>query len=209
MIEIIPGIFEKDWPAIENKILVATPQVTWVQIDFADGILVPTVSFLDVARFKTVTNKASFEAHLMVINPVDMIPDLSAAGFKRVIGHVEANNLEQFIAQARKYNLEVGLAIDGPSSVSAIEPYLNKLDFVLIMMAIAGASNLPLHPEHLDKIRAIRNLRPNLPIEVDEGINEKTAKTVIAAGATRLVSTSYLFKDPALFAQKLKSLKHD
>ena len=65
-----------------------------------------------------------------------------------------------------------------------------------------------MHEEHLEKIRLIRKLRPNLPIEVDEGVNDQTAGAIVAAGATRLVSTSYIFKNPGQIAQKIEFLKN-
>ena len=56
MTEIIPGILEKEWSAIESKVRLVAPHVDWVQIDIADNTLVPNETFLDFAKFKSLTN---------------------------------------------------------------------------------------------------------------------------------------------------------
>ncbi|MCL4359989.1 hypothetical protein M1555_01905 [Patescibacteria group bacterium] len=203
MVDIIPGIgmSEKTWPDIETKIRLVAPHVEWVQIDMADGTLVPPVTFLDIPKFapiikelETGGKKVGFEAHLMVGNPEKYIRPLAEAGFKRIIGHIEANDPRLFLEQTQYESVETGLAIDGPTELEVIEPFFEEIDVVLVMMAEAGASGLTLQAENVEKVRSIRNHFADLPIEVDEGINEKTIRVIAEAGATRAVVTSYIFK---------------
>jgi ribulose-phosphate 3-epimerase len=210
MIDIIPGIFEAEWSTIEAKVKLVAGQVPWVQVDFADGTLVPTVSFLEIAKFSGLTRdypKLSLEAHLMVDMPEKYIKPLSDAGFKRVIAHVECQDPRVFLEEAHYESVEVGMAIDAGTNLEQTEPFLEEIDFVLIMSVEAGASGQKLMPETLEKIKILRRNYPDLPIEADGGINDMTAKLVIDAGATRLVSTSFIFKDPALVSSAIRTLQ--
>ncbi len=215
MIEVIPGILENDWNEIERKITLVAPFVECVQIDVADNTLVPNTTFLDVAKFEALINsclsikksKLLLEAHLMVANPETYIKPLADAGFKRLIAHVEAHDPRLFLDQAQYEHVEVGIAIDGPTEFEHVEPFLGEVDCVLVMTIEAGFSGQPFLIETLEKIKTIRTNIPDLPIEVDGGINDQTARLVIEAGATRLVSTSYLFKDPERIAAAIARLK--
>ncbi len=211
MIEVIPGILEKDFGEIEKRVVLVTGLVEWVQIDFEDNTLVPNETFLDTARFKDLIAKysnLSFEAHLMVDYPEKYIRPLIDVGFKRLIAHVEANDPRQFLDAAQYESVEVGLAIDGATEFNEIEPFLDAIDVALVMTIEAGFSGSPFLPETVEKIKTIHQNFPDLSIEVDGGINEQTVRLVKEAGATRIVSTSYLFKDPHNIAAAIARLKN-
>lgn len=207
MIDVIPGVLEKTWPPIEEKISLVAPHVSWVQVDVADNTLVPNSTFLDFQAFQAVSSRVSLEAHLMVANPEKLISPLAKAGFKRIIAHVECQDPREFLEQAQYEHMEVGLAIDGPTELEQLEPFLEEVDTVLVMTIEAGFSGQPFMTETLEKIRTIHENFPDLPIEVDGGVNDKTGKLAADAGATRLVSTSYLFKDPAHIKEAIDRLK--
>lgn len=208
MIEIIPGILEKEWAVIEERIKLVSSLVSWVQIDIADNTLVPNNTFVQFDQFAPFAQSLSLEAHLMVANPEKYIRPLSDAGFKRLIAHVECVDPRVFLDQARFEHVEVGIAIDGPTEIEQLEPFLEEVDCVLVMGIEAGFSGQEFQPENLEKIKAIHQNFPDLPIEVDGGINDVTARLVKDAGATRLVSTSYLFKDPQRISEAIERLKN-
>lgn len=211
MIDVIPAIIEKDWAEIERKIKLAAPLVGSIQVDFADNTIVPNTTFLDLPAFAPLIQEyqaVAFEAHLMVANPHKLIRPAADSGFKRIIAHVESADPRLFLDEARYESVEVGMAIDGPTEIEQIEPFLEEVDFVLVMTIEAGFGGQPFLPETVEKIKAIHSHYPDLPIEVDGGINDKTVKLVKDAGATRLVSGSYLFKDPTHIAHAIEQLKN-
>ncbi len=212
MIDIIPGILEKEWETIENKLRLVAPHVDWVQVDIADNTLVPNETIVDFSKFSPEhlapeLRHLSFEAHLMVANPEKYIKPLADAGFKRIIAHVECIDPRVFLDKAKYEDVEVALAIDGPSELEIIEPFLDQVDMVLVMTIEAGFSGQEFMQDTVEKIKRIHENLPDLPIEVDGGINDKSAKIAKDAGATRLVSTSYLFKHPDGIAAALEQLK--
>jgi ribulose-phosphate 3-epimerase len=210
MIDVIPGILETELSEIENKVNLVAHHVDWVQIDFMDGTWVPNKTFMEIDKLKSIIAihpALSFEAHLMVAQPEKYVESLSKIGFKRLIAHVEANDPRLFLDQVKYESVEVGLAIDGTTEIDQIEPYLDEIDTVLVMTIEAGSSGQTFLPESVEKIKMIRENLLDLPIEVDGGINEITAKIASDAGATRLVSTSYIFNDPVHISHAISDLK--
>lgn len=207
-VDIIPGILEKEWPVIEERLNLVKGLVHAVQIDVEDNTFVPNETILTFDQFVPWAKEFSLEAHLMVAQPEKFIKPLADAGFKRLIAHVEANDPRLFLEQAEYEHVEVGMAIDGATELEQIEPFLEEIDMVLVMTIEAGFSGQPFMVETVEKIKTIHENFPDLPIEVDGGINDQTAKIVKDAGATRLVSTSFLYKDPANIASAIERLKN-
>lgn len=209
MTEVIPGIGpQADWKVISDRLNLILPHAGWAQVDFADNTFVPMTTFMDFAAFTPFADKLSLEAHLMVANPEKYIKAAADAGFRRLIAHVEAHDPRLFLDQVKFEDVEVGIAIDGPTEFEQVEPFLEVADFVLVMTVEAGLSGQAFLPECVEKIKTIRNYLPDLPIEVDGGINAATARLVKEAGATRLVATNYIFNDPANIATAIEHLKN-
>lgn len=194
MAEVIPAILEKDFGEIEKKILLINNVTKWVQIDFADNTLVPNTTFPDAGPFEKYNSKYNFELHMMVKDPLKYLEKFAQVGFKRFIAHVEGDNTEKFIEKSLRLNIEVGLAIDGPTNTEKIKKYLPDIDVVLVMAIDAGFSGRPFRSDTADKIRNIRNMEFDLPVAVDGAMDDINAKKVIEAGATRINSNSFIFK---------------
>lgn len=206
-LEVIPGILEKEPEAIRKKINLIQDDVDWIHIDVADGTLVNEKTFTDFSSFPLKT-KVHLEAHLMVKDPSQYLTLLTKSGFTRLIAHVEASNLEHFFNRAQKIKPkpEIGLAIDLGTQTERILPFLERIDLALIMSVTAGRSGQTFRVEALKKIVAIRELKPNLPVSVDGGVNNIFAPVIAAAGASRVVSNSYIFKSHS-FKEAIESLK--
>lgn len=192
-LQIIPGILEQDWPAIETKLQQAKTFTNTVHIDIIDGKFVNNTTFLDPEPFKIYSQDLFLELHMMVIDPAELVERFANAGFRRFLGHIEhMPSQTDFVEYAKKYG-EVGLALDGPTHINSIKVDFKQLDSLLIYTSDrVGFSGPPMMDDRLDKIRHLRKLT-NIPIEVDGGINDKTILRAKDAGATRFVTTSYLF----------------
>lgn len=196
MFEIIPspGTEDKDWTAIEHKIELVRPFIRTLHIDITDGKFVPNTTFMDPAPFKKYADEILLEVHLMTENPLQYLKPFANAGFKRFIGQIEKMpDVAEFVAQGQLLG-EVGLAIDGPTSVDVLSNIpLDDLDCVLLYTGEqAGKSGGTLLPERLEKVKELRS-RSHLPIEADGGISDTTIVQAKEAGITRFVVTSFIF----------------
>jgi ribulose-phosphate 3-epimerase len=196
MYDVIPGILEKSWEEVEAKIKLLSPFAKILHIDIADGIAANNTTFLDPTPFAKYKDQFFLEVHMMVEEPIKYLQPFYNAGFKRFIGHVEKmSSQEEFVAQGQLLG-EVGLALDGPTSIEAIKVSYDDLDvihcYVSEKMGFAGP---PMMPERLAKVKAIR-AKTTIPIEVDGGINDTTILLAKEAGATRFVATSFISHTP-------------
>lgn len=193
MHKVLPGINEQDWPEIERKIESVKHFAKEIHIDVIDGIFAPRTTFLDPTPFKKYMQDIFFEVHLMVEEPEHYLEKWSKAGFRRFLGHVEKmSDQVAFVAKAEEVG-EVGLALDGKTPLSDITVNFSDLDTLLVMTINAGLSGQEFQPSHLSKVAKIRERDSLLPIEIDGGINPHTLKEGLQAGASRFVSTSFLF----------------
>jgi len=198
MLEIIPGILEKEWSEIERKINLVKPFAKSVHIDIIDGKFSPSTTFLDPAPFAKYTKDLLFEVHLMVEEPINYLKTFAGAGFKRFLGHVEKmSDQAEFVAQGQLLG-EVGLAIDGPTDLSAVKVSYSDLDSIFIMGIKAGESGQVFVPEYLKKMEILRRQLADqndirIPIEIDGGINDKTITQAKNAGANRFIANSFIF----------------
>jgi ribulose-phosphate 3-epimerase len=195
MYEIIPGILEKEWAEIERKINLVKSFAKVIHIDIIDGKFAPNTTFLDPTPFAKYSKDLLLEVHLMVDEPINYLKPFAAAGFKRFLGHIEKmSDQVEFVAQGELLG-EVGLAIDGPTDLSAVKIPYEDLDSILVMSIKAGQSGQAFVPEYLKKARTLRQAQGQfLSIEIDGGINDKTIVEARNAGATSFVTNSFLFK---------------
>lgn len=199
--EIIPGILEKEPAVVEKKILSVKPFARTIHVDLLDGKFAENTSLLDAEFFRQFSSDTIIEVHLMVDNPIQYIESFGNAGCKRFLGHVEMMpNQVDFVAKAQLYG-EVGLALDKDTPVEKITVSYDDLDAVLVMTIKAGFSGQKCIPELLEKVAKIRGLAPQMPIEVDGGINEEIIPQALQKGATRFVTTSCLFSSADLAVQ--------
>lgn len=204
-IEIIPGILEKEWDRIERKIEAVKDFAKVLHIDLIDGKFVNNTTWMDPKPFQKYAKEFILEVHMMVEEPMTYIKSFADAGFVRFIGHVEKmSDQAAFVAEAQLWG-EAVLALDGPTEVDAIKASYEDLDGILVYTSErVGFSGPPFNPQRLEKVKAIREKAPWLPIEIDGGVTDQTAKLAKEVGVTRFASTSFLFKDPEENYKRLK-----
>jgi len=187
-----------------------------LHIDVMDGNFVPNISMGPQAC--AAINKATdmfLDVHLMIYNPFDIVERFVEAGADSITFHIEATeDVEETLLYIRRCNVKAGLAFNPETSMSLIPKYLDKCDKILLMTVNPGFGGQEFIPDVLEKIKFIRdvcdtlNIRqggitqkegaktqlPPFDIQVDGGINEKTARECFEAGANNLVAGTYLFR---------------
>lgn len=211
--DVIPGIAEADPKELARKIALVLPYVDWIQLDIADETLIASRTFADFTALENIlkplqTLGKHAEAHLLVADPVQLIKSVSQAGFARVTAQVECHDPREFLAEARTFEMEVGLAIGADTEIDVIEPLLEELDYVLVMTGELDSTKHIFQPETVEKIKTIHRNLPDLPIVAEVGMTPETVKLVRDAGATRVVVGSYLFTDKQGIDAAMTSLKN-
>lgn len=190
-----------------------------IHIDIMDGHFVPNLTLGPKAV--SAINRATdlfLDVHIMVYNPFDLVERLVEAGADRITFHFEATEeVEETLAYIRKCNIEAGLAFRPETSASFIPKFLNQCDLILLMTVNPGFGGQAFMPEILEKVEFTREIVdelkirkggvkpksdplsvPPFNIQVDGGIDDKTAKLCVDAGANVLVSGTYLFGAPEM-----------
>jgi ribulose-phosphate 3-epimerase len=177
----------------------------WLHLDIMDGHFVPNISFgPEVVRVtRPMARKMEFDVHLMCSKPEILLESFAQAGADRMTIHVElGEQANHLIWKIRKLGKKVGIAINPPTQIGLVEPFLKQVDLVLVMTVNPGFGGQPFIHETLPKIQQVaewRNeLNLNYRIEVDGGINFQTAVECAKAGADTFVSGTGLFGRPSL-----------
>lgn len=199
--ELAPSILSFDLTTLSTQVprLVAAGAHI-IHLDVMDGQFVPPITFGDVLATNLRNHtEAPMEAHLMTITPERHFDAFIKAGCKRIIFHVEATvHAHRLVQELKSKGVEAGIAINPATPVEAIENLIGDIDLALVMTINPGWGGQPLIPFTLEKIQRIRALRPDLPIEVDGGVDPNTLPQIIAAGANIFVVGSYLLRAPTL-----------
>jgi ribulose-phosphate 3-epimerase len=111
-----------------------------------------------------------------------------------------------FLRRVRAAGCRASLALNPPTPLSAILPYLDELDEVLVMSVMPGFGGQKFDASVLEKVRALRAARPGLSISIDGGINPTTVADAVAAGVTQLVAGSAVFRKDGNYAASLAEL---
>ena len=172
----------------------------WLHLDIMDGHFVPNISFgPEVIRAVRPLTKLFFDVHLMCSCPEVLLEPFVAAGADEIIIHVElGEQVAPLIWKIKSLNKKVGLAINPPTAIAEVQPYLDRIDLLLVMTVNPGFGGQQFIHECLPKVQladAWRHER-KLPyrIGVDGGINFQTAAECARVGADTFVSGTTLFQ---------------
>lgn len=195
MVEIIPAILAKDFEEAKEKIAAVEQYATWVQLDVADGDFAPNKTWGDPQQLKEYDPGVFIEAHLMVAEPERIIDAWLESGVKRIYFHYEATSEhEALIRRIQDAGLEAGVALLAETPLSVIKLFDELLDAVLLFSGNLGFYGGTFQREAtVSKISTLRAAHPDITIGVDGGMNPATAKEVVAAGASAIISGSYIF----------------
>ena len=186
----------------------------WLHLDIMDGHFVPNISFgPDVVKTLRPVTKLFLDVHLMCAKPEVLLEPFAKAGADLITVHVElGEQVDPLLWKIRSLGKKVGLAINPPTAMAQVQPFLNRIDLLLVMTVNPGFGGQPFIPETLTKIQQAaawrRNSGDEFRIEVDGGIVFTTAKDCANAGADTFVSGTGLFRQHNLKAavQKMRKI---
>jgi len=170
-----------------------------LHIDVMDGVFVPPMTLGDVV-IKSLKDKSDifFDTHLMVNCPsTKLLENFAAAGSDSIAVHVESQcDVKAMLEKIRSLGCKAAIALNPPTPIESVFDYIGFADMFVIMSVNPGYGGQKFIPESLEKIKALRaeltRRGANALIQVDGGINESTAPSVIEAGADILVAGAYL-----------------
>ena len=172
---------------------------TYLHYDVMDGMFVPSLSF-GPAILQSIRPASTMvhDVHLMIEEPIRYIEPFAKASADVITVHIEAcEDLDATIAKIKEFGCKVGVSVKPKTPVSALEPYLDKIDMILIMSVEPGFGGQKFIPTSLDKIaeaRAMVNAKGlNIDIQVDGGIYTHNVEEVLKAGANIIVAGSAVF----------------
>lgn len=178
----------------------------WLHLDIMDGHFVPNISFgPEVVRAVRPVFKRFLDVHLMCSKPEILIESFAKAGADQLTIHIElGDRVEGLLWKIRSLGLKVGLAVNPPTNINLVLPYLNKIDLLLVMTVNPGFGGQSFISECVPKVQVAAAWRKQHDykwrIEVDGGINNETAAECALAGADTFVAGTSLFKQPNLTA---------
>ncbi|MEP6663114.1 MAG: ribulose-phosphate 3-epimerase [Verrucomicrobiota bacterium] len=202
---IAPSMLAADFSRFGKEAQRATDAgADWLHMDIMDGHFVPNISFgPEAVRIVRPLTKLPLDVHLMCTRPEILIDPFVKNGADRLTVHVElGEQVTSLMWKIHSLGKKVGLAINPSTSMSSVEPFLGKIDLLLIMTVNPGFGGQPFIRETLPKIqqafawRTEKQLKYH--IEVDGGINFATAAECAHAGADTFVSGTGLFGQPSL-----------
>jgi len=184
----------------------------WIHCDIMDGHFVDNISFGPevVAHVRGLTN-LPLDVHLMIEHADHYVPRFIKAGANSITVHVEPeakHAVAKTLQQIQDAGCRAGLTLNPETSFESVEPFLEKIDMLLVMTVHPGFGGQSFRADQLQKVRRARSVSSTIYIEVDGGINRETAKISIENGANVLVAGTSIFHATD-YAKVIRELRGD
>ncbi len=199
MAKIIPSLLVTTEDDFKYQIEAVQNAIEMVQIDLADGEFVPNITwpYQNPKQAQKYLDDIDFELHLMVSKPVEIVREWSNhPRLKRILVHYEStDDIKSVLEEIKGDGKQAGLVINPHTPVEEVKQYFNMANSVMVMGVNPGFQGQKFLPETLEKIKEIKEIDKNIFVEVDGGVNEKTIKEIVDAGADAVCPGSAVFKD--------------
>ncbi|MCA1059212.1 ribulose-phosphate 3-epimerase [Rossellomorea aquimaris] len=198
--KIAPSILSANFAELGNEIKdVEKGGADYIHVDVMDGHFVPNITLgpMIVSAIRPLTT-LPLDVHLMIENPSQYVDAFADAGADYITVHVEADpHLHRTIQMIKNKGVKAGVVLNPGTPAEMIKPILQDVDMVLLMTVNPGFGGQSFIPSVVPKIKQIREwaneVNPSLEIEVDGGINPKTAAICAEAGADVFVAGSAIY----------------
>jgi ribulose-phosphate 3-epimerase len=196
-IQIAPSILSADFGRLNEEIASVEPFCELISVDVMDGHFVPNIT-VGMPVLECIKTRLPIECHLMIEAPWNYIEAFVRSGASIVSVHYETlgekgERVREVLEQIRGLGAKASLAIKPATPVEVCLPFLDAMDFAVVMSVEPGFGGQKFMSGALAKIAWLREHKPELDIIVDGGINAETARLCREAGANILVAGSYVF----------------
>ena len=212
---IAPSLLASNFLQLQNECdMLNRSEADWFHLDVMDGRFVPNISYGPmIIEFIRKTTQKVCDVHLMIEQPELYAEAFKKAGADILTVHAEAcNHLHRNIQQIKALGMQAGVAINPHTPVTVLQDIIHDIDLVCVMSVNPGFGGQSFIPHTLEKIIALKQLiaakNANVLIEVDGGVTEDNARSIVEAGADVLVAGNTVFKaaDPEAMIRSLKAI---
>jgi ribulose-phosphate 3-epimerase len=199
---VAPSILAANFARLADEIhRVEQAGADWLHCDIMDGHFVDNISFgPEIVAIVRKETKLPLDVHLMIQRPDQFVARFVKAGADSITVHVEReanHDVAKTLRAIRDAGCRPGLSLNPATPFNAVEPFLDKIDALLVMTVHPGFGGQTFRPEMMQKVkRAVqwnRSHARRIDIEVDGGINAETAKLSIENGANVLIAGTSIF----------------
>ena len=210
-----PSLLSANFLNLQEDIeMINRSEADWLHLDVMDGEFVPNISFgFPIIEAVSKICKKPLDVHFMIMHPEKYIERTAKLGAMMMNVHYEAcTHLHRTIQQIHNAGMKAAVTLNPATPVSMLEDIIGDVDMVLLMSVNPGFGGQTFIENTIQKVKRLRKMIDNAGtdtlIEVDGGVNAKTAPILVKAGVDVLVSGSYVFKssDPLSTIKSLKNI---
>lgn len=201
--EISPSLLSADFAHLDRDVeMLNRSQADYIHLDVMDGVFVPNISFgFPVIKAVSKIARKPLDVHLMIVDPDRYISQVRDCGATYMNVHQEAcTHLNRTVNAIRQAGMKPAVTLNPATPLVMIEEIIEDVDMILLMSVNPGFGGQSFIPSIIDKTRRLRQMIDRAAhkplIEIDGGVNDRTAPLLKEAGADILVAGSYVFSSP-------------